>query len=114
MGQKGEKSIVLNPPNKTQTYPRKVLLSLKKIHSLVCQINYESVDLRHQYGIFEAKTVAEIAARVACVASVSARVRRKKLGQEKKKGMRGRGRGKKVSSSPLPLPLPPFFVLLPL
>ena len=30
MGQKGEKSIMLNPPNKTQTYPRKVLLSLKK------------------------------------------------------------------------------------
>ena len=112
MGQKGEKSIVLNPPNKTQTYPRNVLLSVQK--ALVCQINNVIFDLNHQYGIFEAKTVAEIAARVACVASVSARVRRKKLGQEKKKGMRGRGRGKKVSSSPLPLPLPPFFVLLPL
>ena len=57
MGQKGEKSIVLNPPNKTQSYPRNVLLSLQK--ALVCQI----FDLRHQYGIFEAKTVAEIAVR---------------------------------------------------
>ena len=61
MGQKGEKSIVLNPPNKTQTYPRNVLLSLQK--ALVCQINNVIFDLQHQYGIFEAKTVAEIAAR---------------------------------------------------
>ena len=61
MGQKGEKSIVLNPPNKTQTYPRNVLLSLQK--ALVCQINNVIFDLKHQYGIFEAKTVAEIAAR---------------------------------------------------
>ena len=61
MGRKGEKSIVLNPPNKTQTYPRNVLLSLQK--ALVCQINNVIFDLKHQYGIFEAKTVAEIAAR---------------------------------------------------
>ena len=60
-GQKGEKSIVLNPPNKTQTYPRNVLLSLQK--ALVCQINNVIFDANHQYGIFEAKTVAEIAAR---------------------------------------------------
>lgn len=31
---------------------------------LVCQINYVNFDLNHQYGIFEAKTVAEIAVRV--------------------------------------------------
>ena len=61
MGQKGEKSIVLNPPNKTQSYPRSVLLSLQK--ALVCQINNVIFDLRHQNGIFEAKTVAEIAVR---------------------------------------------------
>lgn len=61
MGQKGEKSIVLNPPNKTQTYPRTVLLSLQK--ALVCQINNVIFDVNHHYGIFEAKTVAEIAAR---------------------------------------------------
>ena len=61
MGQKGEKSIVLNPPNKTQTYPRNVLLSLQK--ALVRQINNVIFDVNHQYGIFDAKTVAEIAAR---------------------------------------------------
>lgn len=61
MGQKGEKSIVLNPPSKTQTYPRNVFLSLQK--ALVCQINNVIFDLKHQYGICEAKTVAEIAAR---------------------------------------------------
>ena len=61
MGQKGEKSIVLNPPNKTQTYPRNVLLSLQKV--LVRQINNVIFDVNHQYGIFDAKTVAEIAAR---------------------------------------------------
>lgn len=49
-----------------QTKPNHILGSiivLKKIHSLVCQINYENFDLRHQYGIFEAKTVVEIAVR---------------------------------------------------
>ena len=61
MGQKGEKSVVLNPPYKTQSYPRNVLLSLQK--ALVCQINNVIFDLRHQYGICEAKTVAEIAVR---------------------------------------------------
>ena len=61
MGQKGEKSIVLNPPNKTQTYPRNVLLFLQK--ALVRQINNVIFDVNHQYGIFDAKTVAEIAAR---------------------------------------------------
>ena len=61
MGQKGEKSIVLNPPNKTQSYPRNVLLSLQKVAA--CQINNVIFDLRHQYGIFGTKTVAEIAVR---------------------------------------------------
>lgn len=61
MGQKGEKPVVLNPPNKTQSYPRNVSLSLQK--ALACQINNVIFDLRHQYGIFEAKTVAEIAVR---------------------------------------------------
>ena len=61
MGQKGEKSIVLNPPNKTQSYPRNVLLSLQK--AAACQINNVIFDLRHQYGIFGTKTVAEIAVR---------------------------------------------------
>ena len=43
---------------------------------------------------------------VACVASVSARVRRER---EQKKGMTGEGEGKEGTSSPLPLPLQPFF-----
>ena len=61
MRQKGEKVIVLNPPNKTQSYPRNLLLFLQK--ALVCQISNVIFDLRHQYGICEAKTVAEIAVR---------------------------------------------------
>ena len=52
---------MLNPPNKTQSYPRNVLLSSQK--ALVCQINNVIFELRCQYGIFEAKTVAEIAVR---------------------------------------------------
>ena len=41
---------------------------------------------------------------VACPASVSAGVRQKKLGQEKKRGMKGEGEKRKRSSfSPLPL-----------
>lgn len=61
MRQKGEKFIVLNPPNKTQSYPRNLLLFLQK--ALVWQINNVIFDLRHQYGICEAKTVTEIAVR---------------------------------------------------
>ena len=51
---------------------------------------------------------------LACVASVSARVRRERWDESTKKGMtrEGEEEGNLVSSSPLPLPLPPFFFFL--
>ena len=54
---------------------------------------------------------------LACVASVSARVRRERWDESKKKRNDGGGgeEGNVVSSSPLLLPLPPFsFFLFPL